>query len=485
MGGAGNSQGGPHHPHHLAKVPQMNDDTEIPYEDEVQKRRKSKSPKKAEQVELRQEINSRLEELNKAYAIVQRGSQVLVMREGINVNGEPTLSYMSTKDFGVRIAHNRVWDAENERYVGLANAWLTWEGRREYDEIYFKPDVEDRPRYYNLWRGFKCGPKPEGSCDIILDHIKSNICQNKPEQYAWVMAWLADIFQNPGRKPGTALVLRGEMGVGKGAFANHIGHLLGHHYCTVANGSQVTGRFNSHLAERILIFVDESFWSDEKYGAGILRALITEPRQPSEMKGRDLVMIDSFLRVMIAANDSWVVPVGMQDERRFTVLDVGSGVQRDIGYFTSMAEQLQNGGYEKLLHILLNHQYDKNAPRNILLTDALLDQKLYSMPDEAKWWHDCLSHGSITVGETYWPAPSLKVDDLYTSYSTWCDTMKVRHKLSKNSLSRALKKWTEIDRRKVTMDGWHYFVNDLGRSRELFEQAVGHNMDWSGARDGD
>lgn len=456
-----------------------NDDTDIPYEDEVQKARKKKSPKKAEQVDTRHEITSRLLELNKTYAIVQRGSQVLVMREGYNVDGEPTLSYMSTRDFGVRIAHNRVWDAEAEKYVGIAHAWLSWDGRREYDDIYFRPDVTDRKRYYNLWRGFRCAPSDIGSCDLILDHILVNICQNNEETYRWVMSWFADIFQNPGNKPGTALVLRGEMGIGKGALANHIGYLLGHHYCTVANGSQVTGRFNAHLAERIMIFIDESFWSDERSGAGVLRALITEPKQPAEMKGRDLVMIDSFLRIMVAANDAWVVPVGMGDERRFTVLDVGKAAQRNTEYFTAMAEELKNGGYEKLLHIFLNYDYEKNSPRNILLTDALLEQKLYSMKDEAKWWYDCVDQGSITQGEDRWPVKQMMVDDFYKSYSTWCDTMKVKHKLSKNSLSRALKKWTPLVRIRISLGGWAYLIPELQESRQNFEEAIGHTLNWS------
>lgn len=457
----------------------MKDDTDIPYEDEVQTARKKKSPKKANQTDTRHEIAARLQDLNKTYAIVQRGSQVLVMREGLNVDGEPSLSYMSTKDFGVRIAHNRVWDAEAEKFVGMANAWLTWDGRREYDDIYFRPDVKDRHRYFNLWRGFKCQPSPKGSCDIILDHIKINICQNDEESYRWVMSWLADIFQNPGNKPGTALVLRGEMGIGKGAFANHIGYLLGYHYCTVANGSQVTGRFNAHLAERILIFIDESFWSDERSGAGVLRALITEPKQPAEMKGRDLVMIDSFLRIMVAANDTWAVPVGMGDERRFTVLDVGNASQRNTEYFTAMAEELRNGGYEKLLHTLLTYEYEKNAPRNILLTEALLEQKLHSMKDEVKWWHDCLGQGSIMHGEDRWPAAQIMVDDFYRSYSSWCDNMKVKHKLSKNSLSRALKKWTPLTRFRISLGGWAYLLPDLGDSRLNFEEAIGQKLNWS------
>lgn len=458
--------------------------SEIPFDevegfDEVKQARKNKSKKKSDNADLRLELNHRMRELNETYAIVQRGSQMLVMREGFDVDGQPTLSYMSTRDFGIRIAHNRIWDAEGEKFVSVAGNWLTWSDRREYDEIYFRPDMNPRERYYNLWKGFKVVPKKgQGKFNIFIDHIQSNICQNDATAFEWVMSWLADIFQNPGKKPGTALVLRGEMGIGKGAFANHIGHLLGNHYCTVANGSQVTGRFNSHLAERIMIFVDESFWSSEKNGAGILRALITEPRQASEMKGRDLIMVDSYLRLIIAANDDWAVPVGMADERRVTVLDVGKGVQQNKEYFKEMAEQLNDGGYEALLYYFLNYKYDPIIPSRILKTHALLDQKLYSMPHEAKWWYDCLKQGSIKIGDGLWPVDSIRVDDFYAAYSDWADMVKVKNKMSKNALSRALKKWVQLEHKKIYVEGWSYLIGELASCKEQFEAAIGHFIDW-------
>lgn len=446
--------------------------------DEVQEARKKKKPDAEKQKQTRDRITEQLLKLNESYAILQRGSQVVVMREGFGVDGEPTISYMSTKDFATRVANIRVWDEAEGKYVGVANAWLSWPERREFDGLYFRPDSEDRTRFYNLWRGFKIEPSPTGKCDIILDHIFTNICQGNQHYYEWVMAWLADIFQNPGKKPGTALVLRGEMGIGKGAFANHIGYLLGNHYCTVANSSQVTGRFNSHLAERIMIFVDESFWNGEKGGAGILRALITEPRQPSEMKGRDLVMVDSFLRLIIAANDDWAVPVGMKDERRFTVLDVGTGVQRDKPYFTAMEEELLNGGYAKLLHTFLNYKYDPVIPKDILSTEALFEQKLHSMRGCEKWLYDCLADGVIKTGERTWPYHYILVGDFYDSYSAWCDTTKVRDKLSRNALSRALKKFIVLERKRVHTEGWAYFLDDLENCRQQFAAQIGYEINW-------
>lgn len=436
-------------------------------------KQKKEKPNEADVEAFNGELEDKLREINQHYAVVQRGSHVHIMREGVDSKGHREITYLSPKDFVLLLAHNRIWSPAEEKTLALAPLWTSWKNRREYDGIYFYPGNDPRPRYYNLWKGFSHTPHNNGKCDIFLDHMRNNICGGHEESYQWVMAWLADIFQKPDNKPGTALVLRGEMGIGKGAFANHIGHLLGQHYLTVANASQVTGRFNSHMAERIMMFVDESFWSGEKVGAGVLRALITEPQQSSEMKGRDIVMIDSYLRLIIAANDEWVVPVGMKDERRFTVLDVGNAVQRNYDYFNAMKVELENGGYGTLLNTLLNWKYDKTLPKTIVQTDALLDQKLHSMKDELKWWMDCLSSGSIVNGD--WPLEleGMATTEFYNCYSAWCDTMRSKKKLSTIGLPRGLTKFVTLRKR-----GKRYHIPPVDICREQFEDAIGHEMKW-------
>lgn len=442
-----------------------------------QKKRKTKTAQ-TDNDQFNAQRDAEFKKINQTYAIVQRGSQVHVMREGYDSKGKREISYLSAKDFILKMAHVKVWSEHDEKFVSIAPLWMSWEGRREFDGIYFYPGDEDRPRYYNLWKGFTHTPSTNGKCDKFVAHIKDNICNKNDEAFKWVMGWLADIFQRPAHKPGTALVLRGEMGIGKGVFANHIGHLLGQHYLTVSNASQVTGRFNSHMAEKIMMFVDESFWSGEKVGAGVLRALITEPQQSSEMKGRDIVMIDSFLRLIIAANDDWVVPVGMADERRFTVLDVGKGSQRNFKYFKEIETELENGGYGALLHLFLNWQYEDNAPRNIIRTNALLDQKLHSMKDELKWWYDCLSEERIGENPT-WPngENGILTKEFYEAYSRWFDCMKGKHKLSFNSLPRALAKYIPLHKKRSDY-GMCYQLGELEKCRTDFEKALGHTIKW-------
>ena len=83
------------------------------------------------------------------------------------------------------------------------------------------------------------------------------------------------MVQKPDEKPGVALVLRGDEGAGKGFLANMLGRLCPHHYVVISQSAHLTGRFNSHHQQCLLMFVDEGFWAGDKQGEGALKHLVT------------------------------------------------------------------------------------------------------------------------------------------------------------------------------------------------------------------
>lgn len=429
-----------------------------------------------------------LERINDEYSVILRGSQALIMRHWVGQDGQSKLVFLNKRDFLLLQENNKLWIDEgggSKKPIKLGQAWLEWPKRSSYEEVYFEPEGGSYSRRYNLWRGFAVVPREcadTSRFSIFLNHIRDNICQGNELYYSWVMAWLADLFQNPSRKIGTALVLRGPMGVGKGVFANHIGRLLGIHYMPITQSSQLTGKFNGHMADKLLMFVDEGWWSDEQRGAGILRALITEAHVTIEMKGRDAVTIPNFTRFIIASNADWVVRLGMGDERRFLMLDVGTKAQRNIEYFKAMQDQLESGGYQELLYYLLNYKYDETLARTILQTEALKENKIYSMSDELKWWHECLVReriGKFRLEDN--EKNNIETDRFHLHYQEWCEKMQVRP-LSANALPKKLKVCVDLNRRqKYTKSSgrlWFYYLPFLTVMRESFERFVGYRINW-------
>ncbi len=417
-----------------------------------------------------------IDKLNEEYAVVLRGSQVLVMRHWTGEDDITRLAFLTTHDFGTLIAHTRIWNAEMNKMMPVAPLWLQSDRRKQYEDIYFKPCDKEYKTRYNLWQGYGIEAEQGGDFSLFLQHIEKNICQENESHYNWIIDWIADLVQKPWRKPGTAIILRGEMGVGKGAFAKHIGKLFGVHYIPILHGGQLTGRFNHHLADKVFVFVDESGWSQDKYGAGILRGMITESHIAIEMKGKDTVTLENFSRFVIAANNDWVVPASMQDERRMACFNVGNGNKQDAKFFSDMQAQLDNGGYKALLHFLLHHEYDDTTVRIIPQTTALKEQKLFSMPPELKWWLNCIEDGKI--GEFFISDDNdndIETEKLYSHYVEFCQILNCTP-VAPSELPQKLSKYIKLEKkRKGTLSNRKafYTIPRLILLQQLFEQELG------------
>ncbi|MFP6869023.1 MAG: primase-helicase family protein, partial [Nitrospinota bacterium] len=149
---------------------------------------------------------------------------------------------------------------------------------------------------------------------------------------------MADCVQNRSRRPGIAVVLRGRLGTGKGVLCTQFGALFGPHFIQVSQPNHLTGNFNSHLKDKLIVYADEAFWAGDKKAEGVLKAMITEDTIQIEMKGKDVLTFRNHIRLLVTSNHEWVVPAG-NEERRFFVIDVGDARIKDHIYFGAIVDQ--------------------------------------------------------------------------------------------------------------------------------------------------
>jgi Family of unknown function (DUF5906) len=185
---------------------------------------------------------------------------------------------------------------------------------------------------------------------------------------------MADTCQNPHKQGGVAVVLRGEEGVGKGFTVKNFGALFGRHYLPVTQASQVTGKFNGHLAECCVLFADEAFFAGDKQHEATLKGLITEDCFMVERKGLDAIRSANLVHLWVSSNANWVVPAG-PTARRFFCLDVVSDRRRDTEYFQSLDDHMKNGGRAAFLDLLLKRNLTGSDIWNVPKTAMLAEQK--------------------------------------------------------------------------------------------------------------
>ncbi len=380
-------------------------------------------------------INPKLDEMNQRFAVIRNiGGKCRIVEEVPCpiIDGRKKLTFQSFGEFKNGYSHLKVETGTHDKKGDpikkpLGIWWLDSENRRQYDSLVFAPN-RIVPNAYNLWDGFSCDALP-GDCSLFLDHVKDNVCGGNEEHYAYLMGWLARLIQKPDSPGHTAIVLRGKQGTGKSFFAKAIGSLVGRHYLPISDPKHLVGNFNAHLRDCLVLFADEAFYAGDRKHGSVLKMLITEEMIPIEAKGVDIEPAPNFCHIIMASNENWVIPAGAE-ERRYFVLDVGEACAQKSEYFKAIADQLDNGGKEALLHVLSTYDISKFEVRNVPKTEALQAQKLHSLSAEESWWKHMLDDGVIASGVNWGQTDDnfISTERIYRSYIEACEHIRGQFK---------------------------------------------------------
>jgi hypothetical protein len=423
-----------------------------------------------------------LEKMNETFAVVVKGGRVLIAHWAVNplVPEMLTIEYMPESDF-LRLHSNQQVPGINT-HESLGQSWLRHADRRQYSGVLFAPSTELPIDYMNLWTGFGMEPK-QGDITPFLDFVHDVIAAGDEKLFEYIIAWLADAIQNPGIKPGTALVLRGGQGVGKSFFGDCIRSLYGCHGMELTDPSHLTGNFNAHLLDKAFVFVDEGAFA----GSGALNKLkniVTSSRMTFEPKGVDSFEAPNCIRVVIAGNNEKLISAA-SDERRYAIIDVSDRYQEDQEYFGHLAQWRDGGGLAALLQYLMNHDHTsvnlRTAPKNA----ALLDTKLQSLDSIDAWWLDRLMAGELLTGHQWSNFVAKSV--LHDSYvnETGFDkgrAMETKFGMRLNKLVPGLETLRQSNGKNRE---WGYQFPSLDDCRTSFDKYLGQKMVWPEAEGDD
>jgi hypothetical protein len=382
------------------------------------------------------DTNPLLAALNKYYAVVRYGGEIQIA----STVGQD-IFFMKPQELHKMYGNVRV-KVESD-LVEVTRVWWRWSGRRQYLRrgVVFEPggSLEAPDDMLNLWRGFGIEPK-EGDWSLMKNHILNVVCSGKQADCDYLLKWMAYAVQRPNEPIGVAVAFRGAQGAGKGVLARTFGSIFGKHFAHIANGEQLTGRFNANLATSCAVFLDEALWAGDKKAEGVLKALITEPRLQLEAKFRDPIMVDNRLRIMVASNNDWLVPAGIGD-RRWFVLDVANTFAGTThsDYWAKLYTEVEKGGAAAMFHDLLAMDLNGFDVRAVPHTAAKAQQQIQSLPATEAWLHYVLQEGEI--GSEHWQDAGLTVskDHAYRCYEEFCKQQRAYRPETKPVWSRKVR----------------------------------------------
>ena len=333
-------------------------------------------------------------EINREYFAVLDGGKAVFCRE----EADGTLTTMDKSAFDYELADRVVM--ANDKPVAATKLWHC-SGRRRYYRRGFVLDPQEGhdPAAYNLWRGFGVDPAP-GEWPRLRAHVGEVLAEGNSEYADYVLRWSAWSLQNPATPPRVALVFRGNEGVGKGVFCNALVRAFGSHGMRLQHMQQVSGRFNAHMRHLCMLFADEAVVPGLE-SEGILKGMITEAKSPIEAKGRDIVVADNHLHVVMASNSDWVVPAG-DGARRFAVFDVPATYKGQSSYFGPLWSEIENGGLAAMMHEMLNWDLGSWHPESARPeTVGLVRQKIASLGGLDAFWFECLQTGNVPLAQSH------------------------------------------------------------------------------------
>jgi hypothetical protein len=356
-----------------------------------------------------------LEQLNQEYALIESlgGKMRIACERFSEAEGRYKIEFHQKDGFTTMWSNQTVLMMGKDqkgnplpKAVPVGKWWLQHANRRTYRDVVFYPN-RDFPDSMNLWRGFAVNALP-GDCSLFLDHVKNVLCRGNEEHYAWMVKWMANAVQNPDKPGQVAIVLRGGQGTGKGTFAKMLGKLFGGHYKYVNNSKHVTGQFNSMLKDAVLVFADECFVANDPASESALKSLITEENIRTEQKNIDNMESRNCVHLIMATNKEWAVAAD-QDDRRFFVVEIDDKYQTSREYFAPLYAQMENGGYEALMHFLLTYDLAGfDAYSACPKTTELRKQQDQSMDEMSSFLLHALEEGRLSPTHSGWRTRVLK-----------------------------------------------------------------------------
>lgn len=356
--------------------------------------------------------------VNETFAVVKYGSRVMVA----SIIGKE-LDFLKLEDFHNLLA-NLVVRQETEpkdeagnpqrttRTIVVSKYWLKWKHRRQYvgRGVVFEPGgpLEIPNDMLNLWRGFGIEPK-QGDWSLLRNHICEVICLGNEDHFHYLIKLLAYGVQHPDRPLGVCVAIRGEEGAGKGFLWRNYGKLYGKHFKHIAQGEHLTGRFNAALAEACFVFLDEALWAGDRKGEQILKALVTEDTFQLERKFCDPIPVKNRLRIGIASNNDWIVPVGTRGRRNF-VLDASDKYADEhdpahAAYWEPLQAQFgdyaSDDGRAAMLYDLLYMDLTGFNPRAVPNSAAKTEQKLLTQTGTEAWVFEILQESAVTIKSSH------------------------------------------------------------------------------------
>ena len=232
----------------------------------------------------------------------------------------------------------------------------------------------------NLFTGFIALEEPTDSLehselkDLVLNTILPALLPTEKER-VYFLNYIAQMLQEPWKKPYSAVILVGKQGAGKSSLIEIVKALLG---LKLVRQPDFTIAFNANMASSIFMYKDEFQinYNDLK-AYSKLKDLITAPHYDVTRKGVDPIQLTSYHRWIFSTNLTRSIVLA-EGDRRFTVLELSDALlgKKDFWHHfhtVLLKDQYQLAVLRKYLIKIFKLNVDLTQPLHTRAKESMLE----------------------------------------------------------------------------------------------------------------
>jgi hypothetical protein len=198
-------------------------------------------------------------------------------------SGQPEINCISEYDLMTKYK-GILYTKTHKGLEDAASYYLEDVQRNRLAGIKFKPECpiifrEGDETFYNSFMGLTCKSK-EGDCSAYLSLIRDVICSGDPQQFEYVINWLAWMLQRPNELPDTQLIIRGSESAE--TFVGLLSDLYGVHALTMTNDIFRQG-VSTSMERVILLILNEAGTPFNPYQEAAIKSLVKNKKLNSKL----------------------------------------------------------------------------------------------------------------------------------------------------------------------------------------------------------
>lgn len=312
---------------------------------------------------------------------------------------------------------------------------------------------------YNVFPGFKARKVDLTTMDPrlyrILQHIYIVWANRNDSLYSYLLSWLAFPFRNLERT-NVCLVLIGDPGCGKSMiFEFLVKFVYGENIAAmVDNFEPILQRFNSLIAGKMLICVDETVRADHKqFNADFnkFKPKVTGNTTQVERKGMDISTVLNYNSYAICSNHD--IPVKIEErDRRHIIVDCNNEFVGNNDYFNSLVNDCFNQETGDLFYSYVRSDIQKILVPLLPLYQTEAKTRIIDAlkPSSNTFLDEVFLNGGYSI-----PFEMIQLDpdtnipivfskDIFQLYNNWCKTTSNKCLYKENGFCKVLYKYDGI-----------------------------------------